>query len=131
MSRITEALTGGRKLVCFVTAGFPTPELSIEHALACVEGGADVLELGVPFSDPVADGRVIQHTSQKALDEGMTPLKVFDLAREIRERTEAPIVLMASLGYIISALVGVVAVILVTYLLSRMLGRKNDDETSG
>lgn len=94
MSRITEALTGGRKLVCFVTAGFPTPELSVEHALACVEGGADVLELGVPFSDPVADGRVIQHTSQKALDDGMTPMKVFDLAHAIRERTDAPIVLM-------------------------------------
>ncbi len=94
MSRTSEALAGGRKLVCFVTAGFPTARLSVEHAMACVDGGADVLELGVPFSDPVADGKVIQYTSQKALEGGMTPRKVFDLAREIREHTEVPIVLM-------------------------------------
>jgi tryptophan synthase alpha chain len=94
MSRIREALVGGRKLVCFVTAGYPTAELSVEHALACVEGGADVIELGVPFSDPVADGKVIQFTSQRALESGTTPMKVFDMAREIRKGTDAPIVLM-------------------------------------
>jgi tryptophan synthase alpha chain len=94
MSRISKALVGGRKLVCFVTAGYPNAELSVEHALACVEGGADVIELGVPFSDPVADGKVIQYTSQKALENGTTPMLVFDMAREIRKRTDAPIVLM-------------------------------------
>lgn len=94
MSRIKEALAGGRKLICYITAGYPTPELSIEHAMACVDGGADVLELGVPFSDPVADGKVIQYTSQKALENGTTPRRVFDLAREIRSRTDVPIVLM-------------------------------------
>lgn len=94
MSRIREALAGGGKLICFITAGYPTPKLSVEHALACVEGGADVLELGVPFSDPVADGRIIQYTSQKALEMGMTPQKVFDLVRRIRKSSDAPVVLM-------------------------------------
>lgn len=94
MSRISHALAGGRKLICFITAGFPTMELSIEHALACVEGGADVMEIGVPFSDPVADGRVIQYASQKALENGTTPLEVFTMVREMRKRTDVPIVLM-------------------------------------
>ncbi|MDW5562498.1 MAG: tryptophan synthase subunit alpha [Methanomassiliicoccus sp.] len=94
MAHIREALAGGRKLICFITAGYPSPSLSIAHALACVEGGADVIELGVPFSDPVADGKVIQFTSQKALEGGMTPRKVFDLVREIRESSDVPIVLM-------------------------------------
>ncbi|MBI0584267.1 MAG: tryptophan synthase subunit alpha [Methanomassiliicoccus sp.] len=94
MSRLQEALSEGRGLVCYLTAGYPSPELSVEHALACVEGGADVLEIGVPFSDPVADGKVIQYTSGKALEGGMTPLKVFDLVRELRRRTSTPIVLM-------------------------------------
>jgi tryptophan synthase alpha chain len=94
MARIRETLNGGRKLICFVTAGYPSRELSVAHALACVEGGADVLELGVPFSDPVADGKVIQYTSLKAMENGMTPTKVFDLAAEVRERTDVPIVLM-------------------------------------
>ncbi len=94
MARIREALAGGGKLICYITAGYPTPELSVEHALACVDGGADVLELGVPFSDPVADGKVIQYTSQKALENGTTPHRVFDLAREIRSHTDVPIVLM-------------------------------------
>ena len=94
MSRLRAALSGGRKLVCFVTAGYPSPELSAAHALACVDGGADVLELGVPFSDPVADGRVIQYASQKSLENGMTPRKVFDVAAAIRRRTDVPIVLM-------------------------------------
>jgi tryptophan synthase alpha chain len=95
MSRLSDALVGGGKLVCYLTAGFPTKEQSIAHALACVEGGVDVLEIGVPFSDPVADGRVIQYTSHKALQGGMTPLKVFELVRALREHTDVPVVLVA------------------------------------
>lgn len=94
MSRLSDAVSGGGKLICYLTAGYPSPELTVDHAMACVEGGADVLEIGVPFSDPVADGRVIQFISQKALEGGMTPLKVFDLVRALRRRTEVPVVLM-------------------------------------
>ena len=94
MSRISDAIAGGNGLVCYLTAGYPSPQESVEYALACVKGGADVIELGVPFSDPVADGKVIQRTSQAALEKGMTPRGVFDVARRIRARTEVPIVLM-------------------------------------
>jgi tryptophan synthase alpha chain len=94
LSGISEVLADGRGLVCYLTAGFPSFDESIEHVLACVRGGADVIEIGVPFSDPVADGKVIQLTSQKALEGGMTPAKVFYLVRELKARTEVPIVLM-------------------------------------
>ncbi len=93
MSRISERLGGGG-LICYLTAGFPAEGRNIDYIMACVEGGADVIEIGVPFSDPVADGRVIQFTSQKALENGTTPVKVFDLVRSVRSRTDVPIVLM-------------------------------------
>ncbi len=62
--------------------------------MACLEGGADMIEVGIPFSDPVADGPVIQATSDAALRGGMRPKGVLDLVAEVRSRTEAPIVLM-------------------------------------
>ncbi len=94
MSRISDTLSRGRGLICYLTAGFPSEELFIEHAMASVEGGADVLEIGVPFTDPVADGKVIQMTSQKALDNGITPPRVFELTRKLRALTNVPLVLM-------------------------------------
>ncbi len=94
MSKITDRLRKGRGLICYLTAGYPSEELFIEHAMASVEGGADVLEIGVPFTDPVADGKVIQLTSQKALDNGITPMRVFELTRKLRSLTNVPLVLM-------------------------------------
>src|SRR3954465_9963465 len=61
-----------RALVCYVTAGHPDREKSLDTLRALEEGGADVIELGVPFSDPIADGPIIQASSQKALEQGMT-----------------------------------------------------------
>lgn len=94
MSRIGRALEKGHGLICYLTAGFPSEGLFREHALACVDGGADVLEIGVPFSDPVADGRVIQLTSQRALENGITPTRVFELVRDLRAHTDIPLILM-------------------------------------
>ncbi len=94
MSRIGETMGKGNALVCYLTAGYPSEAASLEYILACVNGGADVIEIGVPFSDPVADGKVIQFSSQKALEAGMTPNKVFGLVRELRKHTNIPIVLM-------------------------------------
>ncbi len=93
MSRISERLGSG-SVICYLTAGFPSEGKDIDYIMACIEGGADVIEIGVPFSDPVADGRVIQFTSQKALENGTTPAKVFDLVRKVRSCTDVPIVLM-------------------------------------
>lgn len=99
MSQMRSTFEGLRRkgesaLICYLTAGFPSLQESKEHILACIDGGADIMEVGVPFSDPVADGKVIQKASQKALENGMTPLKVLELVSDIRKETEVPILLM-------------------------------------
>lgn len=79
-------MTAARKLlVPFVTAGYPSPSGCLDLLKACAAGGADEIELGIPFSDPLADGPVIQATSQKALDRGATPADAFRLAESFRE----------------------------------------------
>ena len=100
MSRIAatfEALkAGGRKaLIPYVTAGFPYPDVTPELMHAMVEGGADVIELGVPFSDPMADGPVIQKAGEKALAAGIGMAQVLAMVRVFRERdATTPVVLM-------------------------------------
>jgi len=99
MSRLREAFLKARRerrtaLVCYLMAGVPSPGTFIDHAMACLEGGADVLEIGIPFSDPVADGPVIQEASVMALGNGVTPPMVLGMVRELRERTGRPLVLM-------------------------------------
>lgn len=100
MSRIAatfEALKGqGRKaLIPYVTAGDPFPDATVEILLAMAEAGADVIELGVPFSDPMADGPVIQKASERALANGMTLKRVLEMVRGFRERNNhTPMVLM-------------------------------------
>ena len=73
---------GRRALVCYLTAGHPDRGASIETIRAVADAGADVIELGVPFSDPVADGPVIQESSQRALEAGGTLAGTLEIARE-------------------------------------------------
>ena len=82
-------------LVAYLTAGDPTLEASENIILAAAEAGADVIELGVPFSDPVADGPTIQRASERALSSGTTLAGVLDLAARLRKRTEVPFVLFS------------------------------------
>jgi tryptophan synthase alpha chain len=88
----------GRKeqgaLVVFTVAGHPTPALSSELLVAIAEAGADIIELGIPFSDPLADGPAIQAASQRALAEHMTPARVLELAAGFRAARDVPLVLM-------------------------------------
>ena len=100
MSRITTTLhalkAAGRKaLIPYVTAGDPFPDATAEVMLALAAGGADIIELGVPFSDPMADGPVIQQASERALARGIGMAQVLDAVRSFR-RTDAktPVVLM-------------------------------------
>ncbi|MBE7541118.1 MAG: tryptophan synthase subunit alpha [Bryobacteraceae bacterium] len=86
---------GRPALVAYLTAGDPSPEATPELALALERGGADILELGVPFSDPIADGPVIQRASDRALHAGATVARVLDIASRIREKSEMPIVLFS------------------------------------
>jgi tryptophan synthase alpha chain len=90
-----------RALVCYVTAGHPDLGRSLETVRALVEGGADIIELGVPFSDPIADGPIIQASSQRALEQGMTYDGV--LAMIARAKPEVPVVLFSYLNPILAA----------------------------
>jgi tryptophan synthase alpha chain len=84
----------GRKgFVAFVTAGDPSLDRTVEIALQLEKGGADVLELGVPFSDPLADGPVIQRASERSLRRGTTFARVLDAVRRIRTKSALPLLL--------------------------------------
>lgn len=84
-----------KALIGYLTVGFPTLKALPGLVAACVEGGMDLLELGVPFSDPLADGPTIQAASQKALAQGVTPARVLSEVRGLRRRgVKLPIILM-------------------------------------
>jgi len=85
---------GDRALVPYFAAGDPSFELTVRLALEAERRGADVIELGVPFSDPIGDGPVIQRASQRALAAGATMLRVLDVVRTLRAELTIPIVLM-------------------------------------
>jgi tryptophan synthase alpha chain len=89
----------GRKgLIAYITAGDPSPDLTEELVLALERGGADLIELGVPFSDPIADGPVIQRASERALRAGASLRKVLEVAAAIRRRSEVPLLLFSYLN---------------------------------
>jgi tryptophan synthase alpha chain len=90
-----------RALVCYVTAGHPDSSRSLAILHALEEGGADIVELGVPFSDPIADGPIIQASSQKALDKGMTYDRVLSLVESAR--LKVPVVLFSYLNPVLAA----------------------------
>lgn len=81
-------------LVCFLTAGDPSLAASEELVLQVAESGADIIELGIPFSDPIADGPSIQAASLRALGAGTTVKGVLDLVRRVRRRSQVPLILM-------------------------------------
>jgi tryptophan synthase alpha chain len=89
----------GRKgLIAYITAGDPSPDLTPGLVEALERGGADLIELGVPFSDPIADGTVIQRAGYRALQAGTTVRKVLEIAAEIRARSEIPLLLFTYLN---------------------------------
>ncbi|MCW3998502.1 MAG: tryptophan synthase subunit alpha [Candidatus Bathyarchaeota archaeon] len=81
-------------LIGYVTVGDPKPEITPLIADALIEGGVDILELGIPFSDPIADGPTIQAASLRAIKSGTTPKQVLKIASEIRKKHETPIVIL-------------------------------------
>lgn len=99
MSRIQDKFSELRSknqkaLIAYAMAGYPTDRGTIETVRSLVEGGADIIEIGLPFSDPLADGRVIQDASFKALQKGMSLDRFLKIVRTIRKETEIPLVLM-------------------------------------
>lgn len=96
MSRIDAAFaTAGQPLfIGFTVAGDPDKDICIRAARALIAGGADILELGIPFSDPVADGPTIQKADERALASGTTVDTVFAIVRELRRESEVPLVFL-------------------------------------
>ena len=98
MNRITKKFQekgSGRKLMSlFITAGYPDLESTVDLILGFEKEGADVIELGMPFSDPLADGPTIQYSSEVAIANGISIDKIFGMVQEIRKSSEIPIILM-------------------------------------
>jgi tryptophan synthase alpha chain len=88
-------------LIAYLTAGDPSPEFTPHLVAALERGGADIIELGVPFSDPIADGPIIQRGSERALSAGTTLRDVLNIARRIRERSDVPMVLFTYLNPVV------------------------------
>jgi tryptophan synthase alpha chain len=103
IGRMFDALKrDGRKgLIAYITAGDPTPDRTPALAEALERGGADLIELGVPFSDPIADGPVIQRAGERALKAGTSLKTVLSIAARIRERSEIPLLLFTYLNPVI------------------------------
>ncbi len=90
-------------LITYLMAGDPSAKASVESALACIRGGADLVELGFPFSDPIADGPTIQRAAERALSGGMTLEGVLAIAAEVRAKApETPLVLMGYLNPVLA-----------------------------
>ncbi len=94
MSRIQNAFKGKKAFIAFLTAGDPDFGTSLENFRAVIEAGADLIEVGIPFSDPIAEGPVIQEADIRALGSGMTTDRVFDLVRTLRADYDTPMVFM-------------------------------------
>ena len=94
-SAFEQAKCAGRgALMPYFMCGFPSSAQSIELVLAAIESGADIIELGMPFSDPLADGATIQHAGHIALERGMTISGCMEVARQVAARSNAPLILM-------------------------------------
>src|SRR5947209_14830140 len=85
---------GRGALMPYFMGGFPSAAQSVELVLAAIESGADIIELGMPFSDPLADGATIQHAGHVALERGMSISGCMDVARQISARSDTPLILM-------------------------------------
>lgn len=95
MSRITTIFKAGHKvLIAYVTVGYPSLEVTLKTVPRLANNGADIVELGIPFSDPLADGITIQKASFQALQNGVTPETCLKVARQLRAKTDVPLVFM-------------------------------------
>jgi tryptophan synthase alpha chain len=93
---------GRAALIPYLTAGFPQRERYVDLAVATLNAGADLLEIGVPFSDPLLDGPAIQHSQQIALEQHVTPRDCIDFAAEIHRRTDKPLLFMGAYNPIVA-----------------------------
>ncbi|MCI5728060.1 MAG: tryptophan synthase subunit alpha [Clostridia bacterium] len=102
MSKIASAFEKGKAFIAFITCGDPDLETTAAVVRAAVENGADLIELGIPFSDPTAEGPVIQGANLRALNGGVTTDRIFDLVRELRRDVTVPMVFMTYANVVFS-----------------------------
>lgn len=94
MIKIQEAFKDGKAFIPFVVAGDPNLAATEKFIISMAKAGADLVEIGIPFSDPVAEGQVIQAASKKALDAGTTTDKLFEMVKSLRPKVDIPLVFM-------------------------------------
>lgn len=94
MNKLKQVFSNGKAFIPFITAGDPSLEITEELILKLAEAGADLIEIGIPFSDPVAEGPVIQEADNRALAAGTTTDKIFDMMRNLRKVCNVPIAFM-------------------------------------
>ena len=102
MSKIREAFEHGKAFIAFITCGDPDLETTAAVVRAAVENGADLIELGIPFSDPTAEGPVIQGANLRALTGGVTTDKIFEFVKELRRDVKVPMVFMTYANVVFS-----------------------------
>ena len=102
MSKISQAFARGKAFIPFVTCGDPSLEVTEQLVYAMTDAGADLIELGIPFSDPTAEGPVIQAANVRALSGGVTTDQIFDMVRRIRQKTDIPMVFMTYANVVFS-----------------------------
>ena len=100
--RIAEAFANGKAFIPFLTCGDPSLEVTEQLIYAMEEAGGDLLELGIPFSDPTAEGPVIQAANVRALSGGVTTDKIFDMVKRLRQNTKIPMVFMTYANVVFS-----------------------------
>lgn len=102
MSNIQKAFENGKAFIPFITCGDPSLDITEQLVYAAEEAGADLIELGIPFSDPTAEGPVIQAANLRALTNGVTTDDIFDMVRRIRKKTDIPMVFMTYANVVFS-----------------------------
>ena len=102
MSNISKAFENGKAFIAFLTCGDPDLATTGAAVRAAVENGADLIELGIPFSDPTAEGPVIQGANLRALKGGVTTDRIFDFVRELRRDVKVPLVFMTYANVVFS-----------------------------
>lgn len=102
MSNIKKAFENGKAFIAFITCGDPDLETTAAVVRAAVENGADLIELGIPFSDPTAEGPIIQEANLRALKGGVTTDQIFDLVKDLRRDVNVPIVFMTYANVVFS-----------------------------
>lgn len=101
-NKIKQAFAHGKAFIPFITCGDPSLDVTEELVYAMEEAGADLIELGIPFSDPTAEGPVIQEANVRALSGGVTTDKIFDMVARIRKKTDIPLVFMTYANVVFS-----------------------------